>query len=40
MKRALEFREYRDTKAFPIPNGIVSVQVDSKTGWPATAFLA
>jgi penicillin-binding protein 1B len=37
MKRALEFREYRDTKPFPIPNGIVSIQVDSQTGWPATA---
>jgi penicillin-binding protein 1B len=37
MKRALQFREYRDTKQFPIPNGIVSILVDSQTGWPATA---
>jgi penicillin-binding protein 1B len=37
MKRALDYREYRDTREFPVPDGIVSVQVDSQTGWPATA---
>jgi penicillin-binding protein 1B len=37
MKRALEFREYRDTRQFPIPEGIVSVVVDSQTGLPATS---
>jgi penicillin-binding protein 1B len=37
MKRALAFREYRDTRAFPIPNGIVSIEVDSQTGMPATS---
>jgi penicillin-binding protein 1B len=37
MKRALDFREYRDTKPFPVPDGIVSIQVDSLNGMPATA---
>jgi len=37
MKRALDYREYRDTKQFPVPDGIVSITVDSQTGWPATA---
>jgi len=37
MKRALAYREYRDTKAFPVPDGIVSIQVDSQNGMPATA---
>ena len=38
MKRALAYREYRDTREFAVPDGIVSVQVDSQTGWPATAY--
>jgi penicillin-binding protein 1B len=37
MKRALAFREYRDAKSFPIPAGIVSIEVDSQTGMPATS---
>ncbi len=37
MKRALDYREYRDTRSFPVPEGIVSIQVDSQTGFPATA---
>jgi penicillin-binding protein 1B len=37
MKRALAFREYRDTKAFPVPEGIVSIDVDWQTGMPATS---
>jgi penicillin-binding protein 1B len=37
MKRALAFREYRDTKEFPVPAGIVSIEVDSQTGMPATS---
>ena len=37
MKRALAFREYRDTKSFPVPAGIVSIEVDSQTGMPATS---
>jgi penicillin-binding protein 1B len=36
MKRALAFRDYRDTKPFPIPEGIVSIEVDAQTGLPAT----
>jgi len=38
MTRALNYREYRDTKPFRAPPGIVSIDVDSVTGMPATAF--
>src|SRR5437763_16444850 len=37
MKRALAYREYRDTKPFRAPTGIVSIDVDSVTGMPATS---
>lgn len=36
MKRALAFREYRDTKPFQAPAGIVSVDIDPATGMVAT----
>jgi penicillin-binding protein 1B len=36
MTRALNYREYRDTKPFRAPNGIVSIDVDPTTGMPAT----
>jgi penicillin-binding protein 1B len=36
MTRAMNYREYRDTKPFRAPSGIVSVDVDSETGMPAT----
>jgi penicillin-binding protein 1B len=35
MKRALEYREYRDVKPFHAPAGIVSITIDSETGMPA-----
>ncbi len=38
MKRALAFRGYRDAKPFPAPDGIVTMQIDSKTGMPATPY--
>jgi penicillin-binding protein 1B len=37
MKAASEIREYRDTKAFPAPDGIVSIEIDPASGMPATA---
>jgi penicillin-binding protein 1B len=37
MTRALNYREYRDTKPFRAPPGIVSIDVDPTTGMPATA---
>jgi len=37
MTRALTYRDYRDTKPFRAPAGIVSIDVDSVTGMPATA---
>lgn len=37
MTRALKFREYRDTKPFVAPSGIVSVEIDPDTGYLATA---
>jgi len=37
MTRALNYREYRDTKPFRAPAGIVSIDVDSVTGMAATA---
>jgi penicillin-binding protein 1B len=37
MKSALQFREYRDTKPFEAPDGIVTIDIDPKSGMPATA---
>jgi len=37
MKRALDYREYRDTKEFPVPDGIVSLTIDPQSGMQATA---
>jgi len=36
MKRALEYREYRDAKPFRAPEGIVSIEIDPASGYPAT----
>jgi penicillin-binding protein 1B len=36
MKDALKFREYRDTKQFEAPDGIVTIDIDPTTGFPAT----
>jgi penicillin-binding protein 1B len=36
MKQATQIREYRDTKAFPAPDGIVSIDIDPLSGMPAT----
>jgi penicillin-binding protein 1B len=36
MKRALPYREYRDTKPFQAPAGIVSLTIDPESGMPAT----
>jgi penicillin-binding protein 1B len=36
MKAASEVREYRDTKPFPAPDGIVSIDIDPASGMPAT----
>ena len=36
MKRALQYREYRNAKPFTAPDGIVTVQIDPLTGMPAT----
>jgi penicillin-binding protein 1B len=36
MKRALNYREYRDAKAFRAPTGIVSLDVDPLSGMSAT----
>ncbi len=38
MKKALQFRQYKDAKPFEPPEGIVSLTVDSQTGMPATPF--
>lgn len=35
MKRALEYREYRDVKPFRAPAGIVSLLIDPESGMPA-----
>ena len=35
MKRALEYREYRDAKPFRAPAGIVSLTIDPESGMPA-----
>jgi penicillin-binding protein 1B len=36
MKHALDYREYRDTKPFRAPDGIVTVDIDPLSGMPAT----
>jgi penicillin-binding protein 1B len=36
MKKALDFREYRDTKPFHAPEGIVTISIDPVSGMPAT----
>ena len=36
MKRALQYREYRDTKPFEAPDGIVTIDIDPQSGMPAT----
>ena len=36
MKAALNYREYRDTKPFEPPDGIVSIDIDPESGMPAT----
>jgi penicillin-binding protein 1B len=36
MKRALNFREYGDTKPFVAPDGIVTIDIDPLSGMPAT----
>jgi len=36
MKRALQYREYRDTKPFMAPDGIVSIEIDPLSGMPST----
>jgi penicillin-binding protein 1B len=36
MKNALKYREYRDTKPFEAPDGIVNIEIDPETGFPAT----
>jgi penicillin-binding protein 1B len=36
MKDALKYREYRDTKPFEAPDGIVTIEIDPDTGFPAT----
>ena len=36
MSRALEFREYRDARPFQAPEGIVSIDIDPESGYPAT----
>jgi len=38
MKRALQYREYRDVKEFPAPDGIVSIAIDPQSGMPATPY--
>jgi penicillin-binding protein 1B len=38
MKAASQVREYRDTKEFPAPDGIVSTDIDPASGMPATAM--
>jgi penicillin-binding protein 1B len=38
MKRALQFREYRDVKPFEAPPGVVSIEIDPLSGMPATPY--
>jgi penicillin-binding protein 1B len=35
MKSALDYREYRDTKPFVAPDGIVSIDIDPESGMPS-----
>jgi hypothetical protein len=35
MKTAVKYREYRDTKPFQAPDGIVSIEIDPQSGMPA-----
>jgi penicillin-binding protein 1B len=35
MKEALKYRAYRNVKPFRVPDGIVSIDVDAQTGYPA-----
>jgi penicillin-binding protein 1B len=35
MKTATQFREYRDTRSFQAPDGIVSIEIDPQSGMPA-----
>jgi penicillin-binding protein 1B len=37
MTRALNYRDYRDTKPFRAPAGIVSIDIDPASGMPSTA---
>ena len=37
MKRAVQYREYRDTKPFESPGGVVSIMIDPESGMPATS---
>src|SRR5260370_9713916 len=37
MKRALEYKEYRNAKPFDAPEGIVTLDIDPLSGQPATA---
>jgi penicillin-binding protein 1B len=37
MKRALDYKEYRNTKPFEAPEGIVTMEIDPLSGQPATA---
>src|ERR1051326_3184185 len=37
MKRAAQFRAYKDVKPFQPPSGVVSIQIDPDSGMPSTA---
>jgi penicillin-binding protein 1B len=36
MKKALDYREYRNVRQFDAPDGIVSIEIDPLSGMPAT----
>ena len=36
MNAAMQYPQYRDTKQFPAPDGIVSIDIDPQSGMPAT----
>ncbi|HWB86541.1 MAG TPA: PBP1A family penicillin-binding protein [Bryobacteraceae bacterium] len=36
MKRALDYREYRDARPFTVPDGVVTIDIDPASGMPAT----
>ncbi len=38
MRNALAYREYRDTKPFVAPDGIVSIDIDPESGMPAGPY--